>query len=62
MKVIILSLPVGSFCRINVAYPADPTRDKQYLADTLSILNCAFKKAICILVFTFSKVRSSAVA
>jgi len=38
MVVIILSLPVGSFCHINVAYPADrhshggveATSDKQY--------------------------------
>jgi hypothetical protein len=48
MKVIILLLPVGSFCCINVAYSADrhshsgveATSDKQYLTDAITVPNC----------------------
>jgi len=70
MKVIILSLPVGSFCRIAVAYPADRhshggvegTSDRQTDRRSKHSELRGSTNVICILIFTFSKLRNSVVA
>jgi hypothetical protein len=51
---IILSLPVGSFCHINVAYPADrnshggveATSDKQYFTEFYIFLTVHLRKIL----------------